>query len=147
MRIYKLLSFSLALFVFWLFMACVAFVGCVAPINPGQDPLPVRAEQLETTANSAFQLVVDLDNSDRGFWRTNAPAFHNFAEWLREPIQVGTNAPQRRGIEMVLQVDVAKMQYEANKSQSNVLITAISDLEIAANQATAWNTLVKPSTK
>lgn len=122
-------------------------VGCVAPLNPGQDPLPVRAEQLETTANSAFQLVVDLDNSDRGFWRTNAPAFHNFAEWLREPIQIGTNAPQRRGIEMVLQVDTAKMQYEANKSQSNVLITAISDLEIAANQATAWNTLVKPSTK
>lgn len=33
MRIYKLLSFSLALFVFWPFMACVAFVGCQSPTD------------------------------------------------------------------------------------------------------------------
>lgn len=118
------------------------FVGC-ATLQPGADPLVVRAEQLETAAEASFQLVVSVDNSDRGFWMTNAPAFHNFAEWLRAPVALNGNTNEPRGLGMILLVDSAKMAYLSNKSQSNVLITAISDLQAAAVQADAWATIVK----
>lgn len=122
------------------------FVGCVA-LQPGADPLVVRAEQLETTADASFQLVVSVDNADRGFWITNAPAFHNFAEWLRAPVPTPSNPNEPRGLGMILLVDSAKLSYQVNKSQSNILISAISDLTIAATQANAWATIVSPPKK
>jgi aconitase B len=38
-----------------------------------------------STASATFDLLLRVDNTDRGFWRTNAPAFHQFCEWLRTP--------------------------------------------------------------
>ena len=118
-------------------------IGC-ATLQPGADPLVVRAEQLETAATASFDLVVNLDDANRTFWRTNAPAFHNFSEWLRTPIVVGpgTNT-MRRGLAMISQVDAAKLQYKASTSQSNVLLTAITILSSAIDQSTAWATIVK----
>lgn len=117
-------------------------VGC-ASLQPGADPLVVRAEQLETTANASFQLVVDVDNSDRGFWITNAPAFHNFAEWLRAPVPVAGNPSEPRGLGFILLVDAFKLTYQANHSQSNQLSSALDNLSLVANQAGAWATIVK----
>lgn len=132
-----------------LFAACFAALlvisGCTT-LAPGADPLVVRAEQLETTANASFDLVVAVDNANRGFWLTNAPAFHQFAEWLRAKVPVPNNADQRRGVAMILLVDSAKLTYQANHSQSNLLIQAVSDLQAAANQAAAWSTIVKTPT-
>lgn len=127
------------------FIASLAITGCKS-VQPGSDPLVVRAEQLETSADGAFQFVVSVDNADRGFWMTNAPAFHHFAEWLREKVPTPTNPNEPRGLGMILLVDSAKLQYEANKSQSNSLVTALADLQLAVNQASAWSTIVKTPT-
>lgn len=123
----------------------LVFVGC-ATLQPGADPLVVRAQQLETTADASFQLVVSVDNSDRGFWRTNAPAFHNFAEWLRTPVPTASNPNEPRGLGMILLVDADVLAYRANKSQSNILISAISDLSLVAAQAQAWSAIVSAKT-
>ncbi len=119
--------------------------GCVQ-LQPGADPLVVRAEQLETTATASFDLVVSVDGSERAFWATNAPAFHQFAEWLRTPIMETPNPNERRGLALILQLDDAKAQYLINKSSSNALLKAISDLSFAESQASAWATIIKTPT-
>jgi hypothetical protein len=119
----------------------VVGIGC-STIQPGADVLVVRAEQLETTADASFQLVVSVDNADRGFWKTNAPAFHNFAEWLRAPVPTPSNPNEPRGLGMILLVDADKIAYQQNKSLSNSLLSAISDLQFAANQAASWQVIV-----
>jgi hypothetical protein len=126
----------------WLVMA---IAGC-ATVSPGSDPVVVHAEQVETTATSAFQLVVDVDNSDRGYWLTNAPAFHNFAEWLRFPVSIPGYTNEPRGLGMILLVDQAKTAYETNNAMTNVLNTALADLQLALNQASAWATITQPPT-
>jgi len=83
-----------------------------------------------------------VDNADRGFWITNAPAFHNFAEWLRTSVPTPTNPNEPRGLGLILLVDADKEAYIANKALSNNLLSAISDLQFAANQATAWQTII-----
>ncbi len=123
----------------------LCFTGC-AQLSPGADPIVVRAEQLEQTASASFDLVVSVDNADRGFWRTNAAAFHGFAEWLRAPVATLSNTNEPRGLGMILLVDNAKLQYQANKSQSNLLLSAMSDLSAAESQASAWSTIVKTKT-
>lgn len=128
-----------------LFAVLVLMVSC-ATVQSGADPLVVRAEQIETSGDAAFQLVVSVDNSDRGFWRTNAPAFHNFAEWLRAPVPTPSNPNEPRGLGMILLVDSAKMTYEVNKSQSNVLILAISAMTNAVTQAQGWAAIVTTKT-
>ena len=121
------------------------FIGC-ASLQKGADPIVVRAEQVETVAASAFDTVVILDNSNRGFWQTNAPAFHLFAEWLRTPITIESTNSMRRGLAMVKLVDDAKLIYVSNASQSNILNQAISDLQIAVTQAQAWSTIIQTPT-
>ena len=125
----------------------VAFLGggCKT-LAPGADPLVVRTEQLETVAASAFDTVVILDNSNRSFWQTNAPAFHQFCEWLRTPIMIESTNSMRRGLAMVKLVDNAKLIYITNSSQSNILIQAVSDLQIAVSQAQSWSTIIQTPT-
>ncbi len=122
------------------FICAGLFIGC-AHLQPGADSLIVRAEQIETVADSAFDSVVKLDSSNRQFWLTNAPAFHQFAEWLRQPVPVGTNT-LRRGIAMVTQLNSAKLDYRQNHSQSNLLISLTLDLQSAVTQAQAWTTII-----
>lgn len=121
------------------------FIGCAA-LQPGADPLIVNTERFETLASGSFETVVDIDNADRGFWRTNAPAFHNFAEWLRAPVPTLSNPNEPRGLGMILLVDSARMAYEADKSQSNVLILAISAMTNAVTQAQGWAVIVTAKT-
>jgi len=126
-------------------VAVLLLAGC-ASIQNGQDVLVVRAEQLETVAVSAFDTVVVLDNSNRQFWQTNAPAFHQFAEWLRTPITIESTNTMRRGLAMVKLVDDAKLIYESNSSQSNLLTQAVSDLQIAVQQAQSWQIIIQSPT-
>lgn len=119
----------------------LALWGC-ATLQPGADPLVVRVEQAETSAKSSFQLVLSVDQLDRGFWRTNAPAFHGYCEWLRVPTayQVTNTLPRYRVL--LLSLDDVKRDYKAARSSSNALFTALATLNSAANQASAWLQIV-----
>lgn len=122
--------------------------GC-AHLQPGADPLIVRTEQLQTVATSSFDLVLQTDQLDRGFWSTKAPAFHNFCEWLRQPQSVpGLANPLQRDLAMLWNLDQVKLAYKSSKVSSNALLEAIATVESAANQAAAWITITtnKPPT-
>ena len=122
--------------------ACIplSFLGC-ASLAPGADPIVVRTEQAETTAKSTFDLVLNVDQADRGFWRTNAPAFHGFCEWLRVPTPAGTNILPRCSA-MIWSADMVKQSYKAGAASSNTLYTVVVTLESAITQACAWTTIV-----
>ena len=113
-------------------------IGC-ATLKPGADPLVVRTEQALTMGKSSFDLVVLFDHANRPFWATNAPAFHAFAEWLRQPQPVPeiTNTLPRAAA-MLYSLDVIKRDYQASKASSNYLWSALVTFESAANQASAW---------
>ena len=119
--------------------------GC-ATVASGSDPLAVNAERLETVSVSAFDTVVILDNSNRSFWITNAPAFHGFCEWLRKPITIESTNTLPRGLAMIKLVDDAKIIYQANASHSNILIQAVADLQGVFNQASSWTVIVQSPT-
>ena len=127
----------------------LALVAC-AHLQPGADPLIVRAEQTQTIAKNSFQLVLSVDHSDRGLWRSNAPAFHAFCEWLRQPIQYpgreGTPAQTvPRDVMMLLQLDDIKTDYKASRSSSNTLAEAIATVASFGQQASAWSVIVTNS--
>jgi len=111
--------------------------GC-ATVAPGNDPIVVNAERVESSAIAAFDLVVNVDNVNRPFWKTNAPPFHAFVEWLRAPqtFQVTNIVP--RGSALVLSLHQVKIDYKASRVSSNLLVTATSTLLSAVNQANSW---------
>lgn len=110
--------------------------GC-AHLQPGANPIVVRVEQAETSAKASFVMALNTDNMDRGFWRTNAPAFHGFCEWLRVPTPYGTNTlPRYRAL--LLSLDDVKLDYKAARASSNQLYTALVTFESVATQAGSW---------
>lgn len=122
-------------------LAIMLALGCAA-IKPGNDKLVVRTEQFLTGAQASFLMTLRYDNADRGYWRTNAPAFHNFCEMLRKPTkyQAETNLPQYRV--MLLSLNDVKADYKAGKASSNELHTALATLESLIGQGKAWVTIV-----
>lgn len=128
-----------------------ALAGC-ATLQPGADPIVVRAEQLQTTAEGAFDLVLSVDHADRGFWKTNAPAFHSFAEYLRVSVAaegIPGRAEMPRYIAAQFALDNAKLAYKAAKgaSSSNALFSAIISMDALAQQSLAWRTIVSTKPK
>jgi len=121
-------------------------IGACKALSPGSNALVVRTEQLETVSASAFDTVINLDNANRGFWITNAPAFHGFCEWLRTPVPIGPSLSMRRGLALIKLVDDAKIVYKSNLSQSNALLSAIADLQGVANQASSWAIIIQTPT-
>jgi hypothetical protein len=125
-------------------VSCLAFaavfagiVGC-APLQPGADPIVVRCEQTETIAQDTFDQVLAIDNGQRDFYRTNAPAFHSFCEWLRVPQTVeGTNTLPRASA-MLVSLDDVKLAYKAGRASSNSVYTALQTVTSAMGQANAW---------
>lgn len=116
--------------------------GC-ATLAPGADPLVVRTEQGLSTANATFDFLLHVDNADRGFWRTNAPAMHNFCEWLRTPLNYqGSNVA--RCVEMQLQLDDLKLAYKASKTAnaSNSLYVALGTFTAVVGQVNAWSNVI-----
>ena len=120
--------------------AAALLVGC-ASLQPGADPLVVRAEQTEAIAKSAFDTVLNFDNSNRGFWATNAPAYHSFCEWLRQPQTVEATNTLPRAAAMLISLDDIKLAYKISTVSSNALIEAITTVSAAAGQAQAWITI------
>lgn len=124
-------------------LACGA--GCAA-LQPGADPFIVGIERAQTVAEPSFDLVLALDHQDRGFWRTNAPAFHRFCEDLRQRVPWSsdgrTNLP--RYLAAQLQVSQAKADYRAVKSSatSNAAYAALLSLQSLSSQTAAWLTIV-----
>lgn len=118
--------------------------GCrlLSPITPGNDPLVVRAEQVQAGAIASFDLVLNVDQANRGFWRTNAPGFHQFCEWLRAPQVVNITNTAPRGVALVLSLQQVKADYKAARASSNLLAVAMGTLSSAVNQAQAWLTIV-----
>jgi hypothetical protein len=116
-------------------------VGC-AHIQPGQDPIIVNTERVQTIAAPTFDLVLETDHSNRAFWETKAPAFHDFCEWLRQTqtaqLADGTPTNVQRAIAMQLNLDKVKLDYKASKVSSNAVLEAIAALESAEQQANAW---------
>jgi hypothetical protein len=124
-------------------VVCV-FVGCAA-IQPGNDPIVVNVERTETVARDTFDMVLGIDNSQRGFYRTNAPAFHSFCEWLRQPQSVPDfNSPTAamltlpRASAMLISLDNVKLDYKSAKASSNDVFTALQTVTGAMAQANAW---------
>lgn len=121
----------------------VGLAGC-ASVSPGSDPLVVRAEQSESIGYSVLDTVLIVDNSNRGFFQTNAPGFHQFCERLREPIVMdGTNVT-RRWLFYIWSVENAKNAYKAGGGSTNLLVSSLAALETSINQAEQYLTAVKP---
>ncbi len=120
-----------------------ALFGCAA-IQPGADPLIVRAEQAEQIADSTFSLFLHLEYENRERIQS-VPQIHSYAEWLREPQPVhGTNMP--RAVALVFSLNDVKAAYRANAANSNLLVTATSTLTEALKQAADWTATIN-STK
>lgn len=132
----KLLSLSLL----------ALLIGC-ATLNPSADPLVVRVEQAEASANATFDFVLHTDQANRDFWKTNAPGFHSFCEWLRTPQTYGTNTVPR-AVAIQLNVDDLKLTYKAAKNgpNSNALYTAWTVLNAAIVQSTSWSNIITTPT-
>lgn len=115
------------------FLALATMIGC-ATIDQSADPLVVRAEQVETAALSTFDLVLNIDNSNRPFFKANIPQFHEFAEWLREPVP-----PDQwpRATAMIKSLHQIKVAYKTNHDQG-ALTQSISTIEMAMSQASTW---------
>lgn len=124
-------------------MCALGFVVGCATLAPGADPFVVRVEQSQTMADVTFDFVLHIDQADRGFWRTNAPAFHNFCSWLRTPVPYSTtNLPRV----IALQVNVADLKgaYKTGRTagNSNALYSAWAVLSAAVGQANSWSNIV-----
>jgi len=140
------LPFTATILFAWSLIACVLIIGngCISTASTPENII-IRAEQAESGTLAAFNFVVNSDDVNRSFWQTNAPAFHQFAEWLRTPI-TNNGVVTRRGLYMIKQVNDAKVLYRSNPTQSNILWTAISALELAQNQAKGWQLIATSPT-
>lgn len=120
--------------------------GC-ATVAPGADPLVVRVEQTQATGQAVLDAVVHIEHSEAGFFRTNAPAFYQFAEWLKQPQPVPvfissatTNGAVSlpRGLAMLWSLDQVKLAYKAGAASSNSVLMVLSPVEAMLSQANAW---------
>ena len=117
--------------------------GC-APLQPGADPIVVETERTEIVAKSTFDLILHVDNSNRPYFATNAPAFDELCQWLRQPQTIeGTNT-QPRAAALILSVDDVKLDYKAGRTSSNALWVACTTLQGLVNRAQAWSNVILP---
>lgn len=113
---------------------CLLTSGC-ALLQPGADPLIVRTEQSESIGYSLFETVQTVDNSNRSFWQTNAPGYHAFCDWLRQPVVLDQTNLFPRGLAMLHSLDTVKLDYKQGYATTNALITALSTVDAAIVQA------------
>lgn len=127
-------------------LGLIGLLGC-ATVDPNADVLVVRTEQSLSTANATFDFVLRVDQGNRPFWRTNAPAFHQFCEWLRTPQSYGVSTVPR-AVVLQLNVDDLKLAYKQSKTagNSNALYTAWAVLNQAVLQSTSWSNIVTTPT-
>lgn len=121
----------------------IVWTGCVT-IQPGSEPFVVRVEQSQLVASGSIDFILHLDNADRGFWKTNAPALHQFCEWLRTPLPYATTATVSRAQLIQLNVQDLKVAYKTNRTAtaSNTLWVAWNVLDTAVQQSRSWSNIV-----
>lgn len=125
-----------------LLLFCLGLAAC-ATLNPGADPFIVRVEQGQAGVAATVDMVLHVDETDRGFWKTNAPAFHTFCEWLRTPTPYGgTNVA--RCIATQANVEDLKRSYKSAKSAgtSNALFLAFIELGTLQSQSLSWSNII-----
>jgi len=147
MRTFKLTGLLLPLLAAVAFIALPLLPGC-ATLDPNADPFVVRTEQVQKQADATFDFLLGVDNADRGFWRTNAPALHNFCEYLRTPIAVSPTHNSPRILAIERNVQDLKVQYKANRSagNSNLLYQISSELSLLVLQGNSWSNIVSTTT-
>lgn len=108
-------------------LALATFAGC-ASLQPGADPIIVRAQQTERVAFETFDTFLRLEHKHAARIRSAAPAVSKFAEWLREPQPDGP-----RGIALVRSLGNVRRAYAAAKTPDNKarLSTALDALSAA----------------
>jgi len=121
--------------------ASVAMLGC-AGLQAGADPVVVRTEQFLTGAQGTFRYTLQVDDLDRGYWRSKAPAFHEYCEVLRTPTvyQETNTLPQYRVA--LLALNDLKNDYKRGRASSNAVLTALAVVEGLNNQAGAWLAII-----
>lgn len=135
----KSLHLSLVLF-------SLLLVGGCATILPGNDPLVVETERVLTIGQGTFELVTTIDDANRSFWKTNAPPFHEFVEWLRTKITLNETNIVRRGPGMLQSLNNVKIEYKQHKASSNAVYTVLATVQSALNEAQTWLATVNTNT-
>lgn len=128
-----------------LLVISLAWAGC-AVLQKGADPIVVEAERVLTVGQGTLTLANNVDNANRSYWKTNAPMFHAFVEWLREPINLGGTNLIRRGPGFMYSLDYVKHAYLDGKATSNSVWTAIAAASAAVAQAQNWLSTVNTNT-
>lgn len=116
----------------------LVLVGGCATILPGNDPLVVETERVLTVGKGTLELVTDVDEANRTFWATNAPAFHQFVEWLRTKVTFNETNIMRRGPAILMSLESVKIQYKQHKASSNAVYTALATAQSALTEAQTW---------
>lgn len=119
--------------------------GC-ATLDPNASPFIVHTEQVQASAKASVQFILSVDNFNRQFWITNAPALHNFCEYLRAPIPPANHS---RATTIQLNVQTLKVRYKENRSagNSNALYLVVSELDVLGAQANSWSNIVSLSSR
>lgn len=113
----------------------IGALGCKTALQPGADAFVVRVEQTETIGYSTLDTFLKIDDSNRGFWRTNLPAMHHFAEYLRVPVTLDVTNSFPRWAGYIYSLDRVKLDYKAGRATSNEVVTVLATAETAVAQA------------
>jgi len=117
----------------------IVATGCTQ-LDKNADPLIVRAEQVEASALATFDLVLNVNDSNRDFFRSNAPEFHNFAEWLRTPtpgVYPDGKPTWPRSLAMIYDLHTVKLAYKTNRDAGK-LNAGIHGVQAIIAQSTSW---------
>lgn len=106
----------------------ISMLSSCSTLKPDADPVVVHAEQSLAIAHETFEIFLKLDDANRDFIRSNAPAVHTYAEYLR--VKEG-NPPVQRNIGWVESALAVKNAYKGNRTPENraSLSTALATLD------------------
>ena len=95
-------------------LALFGATGC-ATLQPGADPVVVRAEQTEQVAFATFDTFVHLVADHEADVQAKVPAAFTFAEWLRAKEADGTP----RGLALVNSLSTVRRAYASHRTPEN----------------------------
>ena len=125
------------------------FTGC-ASIASGNRAVVVRAEQSISLANATLDSAVHIDDANRLWSMSHAPAFHQFCEWLRAPVvMLPLTNSLPRGLAIVASADAVKETYKRTNNTNDyaLLISSLAVLESATSQAQKFIAATATATK
>lgn len=129
--------------------ASLLFTGC-ASIASGNRAVVVRAEQSISLANATLDSAVHIDDANRSWSMSHAPAFHQFCEWLRAPVvMLPLTNSLPRGLAIVASADAVKETYKRTNNTNDyaLLISSLAVVESATAQAQKFIAATATATK